>query len=330
MLFTGDTKRSIKQVIDPLFSHSQLISSPRHLVELHRRALLLPDFPTSPPPPKRTKKMFSRASRTIRVSGIRPNSETADTLKQKCCELCDINPKPRLSLLRKRRETQSRPLLASVAHHGDSDTGTVTFPSEESKTRALENLDLAGWRVDDTFADLTVLHSAPEPDLEHAHPSPFFLQCRHMSNGDFKLTLSSICAIHGLNGNAFESFAWEGCKMWLRDFLPEPRQDYLDLKQLRVMTYGYSSMLWDNKNTAGLDEWTMGLLQSVSAARRSLSVKLPSGFWAVLITCRARTNFRGGVGAIPAHHICMSLTRRNCCTPGMLFRARSTTSWSKF
>lgn len=60
--------------------------------------------------------------------------------------------------------------------------------------------------------------------------------------------------------------------MWLRDFLPKPRELYPELTRLRVMTYGYSSLLRDNKNTTGLDEWSLGLIQSVSAARRSPSV----------------------------------------------------------
>lgn len=63
--------------------------------------------------------------------------------------------------------------------------------------------------------------------------------------------------------------------MWLRDFLPQPRDLHPGLRRLRVMTYGYSSLLRDNKNTTGLDEWSLGLIQSVSAARRSSSVTPP-------------------------------------------------------
>lgn len=93
--------------------------------------------------------------------------------------------------------------------------------------------------------------------------------CAHLT---FPLTLGSICAVHGLNGNAFDTFAWEGREMWLRDFLPKPRELYPELTRLRIMTYGYSSLLRDKKNTTGLDEWSLGLIQSVSAARRSPSV----------------------------------------------------------
>ena len=79
----------------------------------------------------------------------------------------------------------------------------------------------------------------------------------------------SICAIHGLNGNAFDTWAWEGRVMWLRDFLPKEKS----LARLRVMTFGYSSLARDKKNTSSLFEWSSDLLQSISAIRRSESVR---------------------------------------------------------
>jgi hypothetical protein len=122
--------------------------------------------------------MFSHASLTIRVLGISPpGALTTKSLEERCREFCDVS-KPRRAFFRRRLKSRPRPLLVSVARQGDSDTGTVTFPSEDSKGRALESLTLAGWRVDDTFADLTVLHSAPEPDLEYACPPPVsYLVC---------------------------------------------------------------------------------------------------------------------------------------------------------
>lgn len=108
--------------------------------------------------------MFSHASHTIRVSGLSPGTESPESLIERCQEFANL--KPERTLFRTRHETQSRPLLVSLAPNGDSDVGTITFPSEPSKVQALKKLPLAGWKVDDTFTDLTVLHSAPEPDLE--------------------------------------------------------------------------------------------------------------------------------------------------------------------
>lgn len=111
--------------------------------------------------------MFSHAYHTIRVSGLSPGTESPESLNERCQEFANL--KPKRTLFRTRHETQQRPLLVSLARSGDSDMGTITFPSVPSKVRALEKLPLAGWTVDDTFTDLTVLHSAPEPDLEYAH-----------------------------------------------------------------------------------------------------------------------------------------------------------------
>lgn len=111
--------------------------------------------------------MYSRASLTIRVLGISPpGALMTESLEARCREFCDDTSKPRRLCFRRRPQSRPRPLLVSVARQGESDTGTVTFPSEESKTRALDAMTQAGWQVDDTFADLTVLHSAPDPELE--------------------------------------------------------------------------------------------------------------------------------------------------------------------
>jgi hypothetical protein len=77
--------------------------------------------------------------------------------------------------------------------------------------------------------------------------------------------MASICAVHGLNGNAFDTWAWEE-HMWLRDFLP------WQLEESRVMTFGYSSRLGDSGNMSSLEEWAYGLLSAVSSVRGSISV----------------------------------------------------------
>jgi hypothetical protein len=63
--------------------------------------------------------------------------------------------------------------------------------------------------------------------------------------------------------------------MWLRDFLPQPKSLHPGLARLRIMTVGYSSLLNDSKSITGLDEWSLGIIQSVSAVRRSPSVRCP-------------------------------------------------------
>lgn len=122
--------------------------------------------------------MFSHASHTIRVSGIDPGTQSTEALNEGCREYADL--KPKRALFRARPQTQPRPLLVSLARHGDEDIETITFPSESSKRKALEKLPLAGWKVDDTFTGLTVLHSAPEPDLEYGHSFSHVFCCSFM------------------------------------------------------------------------------------------------------------------------------------------------------
>jgi hypothetical protein len=94
--------------------------------------------------------------------------------------------------------------------------------------------------------------------------------------------------------------------MWLRDFLPEPRPIlFPGLGRVRTMTFGYSSLVRDSENAAGLHEWSSQLLQSVSSARRSESV---SSFMPYLLS----VGLVQTPGTVSAHHLCLSLAWRNC------------------
>jgi len=80
---------------------------------------------------------------------------------------------------------------------------------------------------------------------------------------------NSVCAVHGLNGNAFDTWvASTNQKMWLRDLLPHVSP----FDKARVMTFGYSSQLSDSANLSGLSEWAHHLLFSVSSVRQSHQV----------------------------------------------------------
>ncbi|KAK4186008.1 hypothetical protein QBC35DRAFT_516531 [Podospora australis] len=135
------------------------------------------------------------------------------------------------------------PLVSFAAQNGFL-TATVSSANQKSKTRGLKTFASGVGVVDDTFEGLTVLHSAPHPQLD-------------------------ICAVHGLNGNAFDTWSWDGCSMWLRDFLPKSESQAPDLKQVRIMTFGYSSLLRDKTNITGLFEWSSELLRSVSEIRKT-------------------------------------------------------------
>ncbi|KAI1087205.1 hypothetical protein F5B19DRAFT_497612 [Rostrohypoxylon terebratum] len=181
--------------------------------------------------------MFSRTSRTIRIRNIE-NDVSKDTIAAYADALCEPHGQRKLLGIIPLINTGGKRLV-SLAPQSGRQTATITFPSKRLKQKVAVT-DHSDWSFDDTFNDLTVLHVAPELELD-------------------------ICFVHGLNGNAFDTFAWEGGQMWPRDFLPTHPQ----LRNSRIMTYGYSSLLNDSANTTGVVEWASGLLRAVSSVRES-------------------------------------------------------------
>ncbi|TVY82809.1 Protein SERAC1 [Lachnellula suecica] len=118
--------------------------------------------------------------------------------------------------------------------------GTITLPSENHKADALKG-HATNWQFDDEFDGVTVLASPAKADLD-------------------------ICAIHGLNGNGFDTWVAERTgTMWLRDILPTTQP----FDKARIMTFGYSSQLKDRGNLAGISEWAHHLLVCISSVRKT-------------------------------------------------------------
>ncbi len=71
----------------------------------------------------------------------------------------------------------------------------------------------------------------------------------------------------GLAGHAFGS--WRNRKsrqMWLRDFLPR------DVKNIRIMTYGYDTNLTDYEDNSTILDYRRTLVEQLGNARRSEEV----------------------------------------------------------
>ncbi|XXH02007.1 hypothetical protein Hte_008372 [Hypoxylon texense] len=66
-----------------------------------------------------------------------------------------------------------------------------------------------------------------------------------------------IIAVHGLNGDAFETWTHANGKMWIRDFLPA------SLPGCRIYTYGYPSKIFFNSSLSRVQEYARSLLSSV-------------------------------------------------------------------
>lgn len=69
-------------------------------------------------------------------------------------------------------------------------------------------------------------------------------------------------AVHELGGHPVRT--WQHAETrasWLQDFVPQ------DIKNARVMSYGYSSVVAFSKSTVGVEEFTRDLVERLKAVR---------------------------------------------------------------
>ncbi len=80
--------------------------------------------------------------------------------------------------------------------------------------------------------------------------------------------LSSIIAVHGLNGNPTNTWKSSASKdFWLQDFLP------LDVKGARVLNYGYNANVVFGNSTADIWDHAQSLLGSLIDEREADDVR---------------------------------------------------------
>ncbi|KAF7888617.1 uncharacterized protein EAF02_003158 [Botrytis sinoallii] len=177
--------------------------------------------------------MFRTTSKTVRVKGIPLNLNQEDFLEKAEYFSRDLRrPWPQSVKLGSSK--------ISLAIEREDQVGTITLPSPKHKEEALKYHNTE-WEFDDNFNGITTLYSSDDPEVD-------------------------VCAVHGLNGNAFESWvATKNQKMWLRDLLPLSKP----FDKARIMTFGYSSRLRDRGNLSGITVWSQDLLRSVSSLRKT-------------------------------------------------------------
>ncbi|RYC80265.1 hypothetical protein BFJ63_vAg16850 [Fusarium oxysporum f. sp. narcissi] len=122
--------------------------------------------------------------------------------------------------------------------------GTVSFSNETLKNEALarhkkdKTSRWKDWTVEDNFKGITILYEAPDAEVD-------------------------ICAVHGLGGNAIDTWTANNGRMWLRDFLPVSNH----FKGSRIMTFGFDSDLTDRSTVMELENWAETLLLSLNEVR---------------------------------------------------------------
>ena len=82
----------------------------------------------------------------------------------------------------------------------------------------------------------------------------------------------SIIAVTGLAAHAFGSWAHSARNMWLRDYLPR------DIKNARVMVYGYPSHLQGNMSRSILSDYSTNLIHRLLTMRESAKVSLSNNW----------------------------------------------------
>ncbi|KAG4442234.1 hypothetical protein IFR05_002283 [Cadophora sp. M221] len=92
-------------------------------------------------------------------------------------------------------------------------------------------------------------------------------ESQNSPDGKSKWSLD-IIAVHGLNGEKFRTWTEsKSQKLWLRDFLPH------DVRQARVMTFGYNATAALENTKAGIRDHARTLLLALGEARNGISAR---------------------------------------------------------
>ncbi|KIL85349.1 eukaryotic translation initiation factor 3 protein [Fusarium avenaceum] len=140
-------------------------------------------------------------------------------------------------------------LRISIAEQHGSKIGTISARSKGVLKDALLRYEKSKgcrsqeWGLTSNFQGITVLYEY---------------------NGSDEVEMD-ICNVHGLGGNAMDTWTAEGGAMWPRDYLSS--SEYFE--KSRVMTFGYDSDLTNRETVMTLDNWAETLLQSLDEVRIS-------------------------------------------------------------
>ena len=158
--------------------------------------------------------------------------------------------------LRSRKERNSSPLASSVNRLAVDDlNANVSTSGEEIKlpnpnnnlehpASALASSSVAADRAEKYgLIPLNSLHSSSE-DAINGETYPI-----------------DIVAIHGITGDALDTWTHENGKIWLRDFLPG------DLPGARIFSFGYPAEVVFSRSVANLDTFCRSLLESLKKER---------------------------------------------------------------
>jgi hypothetical protein len=76
-----------------------------------------------------------------------------------------------------------------------------------------------------------------------------------------------IVAVHGITGNAYDTWIHDNGNFWLRDLIPK------DLPGVRVFSYGYPAEVFCTLSIGTLDTFARSLLEGLKRERRKKEVR---------------------------------------------------------
>jgi ankyrin repeat domain-containing protein 50 len=98
----------------------------------------------------------------------------------------------------------------------------------------------------------------------------FFLNKQHFRDvttaGEARCSVD-IVALHGINGDAYNTWTHRNGKLWLRDFLAQ------QLPGARIFTFGYPSEVALNLATGRLGDYARSLLEELNCVRHTAEVR---------------------------------------------------------
>jgi hypothetical protein len=130
-------------------------------------------------------------------------------------------------------------------------------------------LSAAALTIDTHFEGFTPLDSFTEDSAHQYEYVASHWNVVALRDNNLPYLSFSCIAIPGLGGNAFSSFKERGGKhMWLRDSLPA------HLQGVRVLTYGYDSMLAGSQSFQDLEALASAFRRAIIRVRRQATVSL--------------------------------------------------------
>lgn len=124
----------------------------------------------------------------------------------------------------------------------------------------------------ETFSTIISLSGPARPDSDPAKRlEKYGLFRLYPGSEEAEVTFGpDIIAVHGLNGDAYETWTHDNRKLWLRDFLPT------NMPNSRIFTFGYNSEVAFTKSKGTVDQFARSLLNALKRVRRGEASQLCS------------------------------------------------------